>query len=80
MANDAALKILLTEAKPPGGNWRAYAQTISISTDGVIVFPNGTGSRLLDKETGWEFKTAKTVNAIGASNALYDGKTTDILT
>ena len=81
MANDAVLKIAVTDVKPKGGVWRSLNDTILISTDkGLIVFPDSSGSRILEKLTGWEYKTAKTVNAIGATTAFYDGKTTDILT
>ena len=75
--NKAVLKIAVTHRKRPGGTLEAYAKTISLSTDGgLIMMPTGSGTEIIDKQTGYYFVTAKTINAIGAAAGWTDSALT----
>lgn len=78
MANDAVIKIAVTSTRAPGGRpWDGESRTILLSTDGgLIILPDGSGSLIIDKMTGYEFKTAKTRNAIGAATGFTDSALT----
>ena len=73
--NKAVLKIAITHRQRPGGLLEAFAKTIAISSDGLLLFPSGTGTEIVDMKTGWKFVTTQTINTIGTAEGWYVAST-----